>query len=140
MYSKEIDLLLILPAAAIGLLSTGVLNLNNMRDEASDRKAGKNTIVVKIGGANAKQYHYFLVISAMILLFVFGLLKDFAIDQYLYLIVFLPLTSHLIRVKRNTNPVDLDPELKRLAISTFMVSLLLSMCLIYFLSDIIVNN
>jgi 1,4-dihydroxy-2-naphthoate octaprenyltransferase len=27
-----------------------VLNLNNMRDEASDRKVGKNTLVVKIGG------------------------------------------------------------------------------------------
>jgi 1,4-dihydroxy-2-naphthoate octaprenyltransferase len=30
-------------------LSVGVLNLNNMRDEASDRKVG-NTLVVKIGG------------------------------------------------------------------------------------------
>jgi 1,4-dihydroxy-2-naphthoate octaprenyltransferase len=39
-----------LPAIAIGLLSVGVLNLNNMRDEASDRKVGKNTLVVKIGG------------------------------------------------------------------------------------------
>jgi 1,4-dihydroxy-2-naphthoate octaprenyltransferase len=37
----------------------GVLNLNNMRDEASDRKVGKNTLVVKIGGKKAKLYHYF---------------------------------------------------------------------------------
>jgi 1,4-dihydroxy-2-naphthoate octaprenyltransferase len=42
-------------------LSVGVLNLNNMRDEASDRKVGKNTLVVKIGGKKAKLYHYFLV-------------------------------------------------------------------------------
>jgi 1,4-dihydroxy-2-naphthoate octaprenyltransferase len=48
-----------LPAIAIGLLSVGVLNLNNMRDEASDRKVGKNTLVVKIGGKKAKLYHYF---------------------------------------------------------------------------------
>lgn len=41
LYSKEIDPLLILPAIAIGLLSVGVLNLNNMRDEESDRKSGK---------------------------------------------------------------------------------------------------
>jgi 1,4-dihydroxy-2-naphthoate octaprenyltransferase len=39
--------------------SVGVLNLNNMRDEASDRKVGKNTLVVKIGGKKAKLYHYF---------------------------------------------------------------------------------
>ena len=138
MFSKVIDWYLLLPAIAIGFLSVGVLNLNNMRDEVSDKKAGKNTIVVKIGGAKAKQYHYFLVITAMILLLVFGILQHFAIDQYIYLIVFLPIISHLLRVSRTQNPADLDPELKRLAISTFMVSLLLSLCLIYFISDIIV--
>jgi 1,4-dihydroxy-2-naphthoate octaprenyltransferase len=42
-----LDALLVLPAVAIGL-SVGVLNLNNMRDEASDRKSNKNTIVVKL--------------------------------------------------------------------------------------------
>ncbi|WP_396153334.1 1,4-dihydroxy-2-naphthoate octaprenyltransferase [Flavobacterium sp.] len=138
MFSKVIDWYLLLPAVAIGFLSVGVLNLNNMRDEVSDKKAGKNTIVVKIGGEKAKQYHYFLLITAMILLLVFGILQQFAIDQYIYLIVFLPITSHLLRVSRTQNPADLDPELKRLAISTFMVSLLLSLCLIYFISDIIV--
>ncbi|HBI00592.1 MAG TPA: 1,4-dihydroxy-2-naphthoate octaprenyltransferase [Flavobacterium sp.] len=138
MFSKVIDWYLLLPAIAIGFLSVGVLNLNNMRDEFSDKKAGKNTIVVKIGGAKARQYHYFLVITAMLLLLVFGILQHFAIDQYIYLIVFLPIISHLLRVKRTVNPADLDPELKRLAISTFMVSLLLSLCLIYFISDIIV--
>lgn len=138
MFSKVIDWYLLLPAVAIGFLSVGVLNLNNMRDEVSDKKAGKNTIVVKIGGAKAKQYHYFLLITAMVLLLIFGILQNFAIDQYIYLIVFLPIISHLLRVSRTHNPADLDPELKRLAISTFMVSLLLSLCLIYFISDIIV--
>ena len=66
MFSKNMDWLLLLPATAIGFLSVGVLNLNNMRDEESDRKAGKNTIVVKMGGENAKKYHFFLVISAMV--------------------------------------------------------------------------
>ena len=46
MFSKSLDLLLLLPATSIGFLSVGVLNLYNMRDEESDRKAGKNTIVV----------------------------------------------------------------------------------------------
>ena len=50
MFSKSMDWLLLLPATAIGFLSVGVLNLNNMRDEESDRKVGKNTIVVKRGG------------------------------------------------------------------------------------------
>ncbi|WP_291118449.1 1,4-dihydroxy-2-naphthoate octaprenyltransferase [Flavobacterium sp. UBA6135] len=138
MFAKEFDLYLLLPAVAIGFLSMGVLNLNNMRDEESDRKSGKNTIVVKMGGAKAKQYHYFLVITAMLLTLSFGFIKNFAIDQFLYVVVFLPLIIHLLRVKRTSNPRDLDPELKRLAIATFLLSLLLSLCLIYFISDLIV--
>lgn len=138
MFAKVFDLSLLLPAVAIGFLSVGVLNLNNMRDEVSDRKVGKNTLVVKMGGQKAKQYHYFLVITAMVLLLVFGFVQNFAIDQFLYVIVFLPIISHLLRVNRTTNPADLDPELKRLAISTFLISLLLSLCLIYFISDLIV--
>ncbi|RUA06965.1 MAG: 1,4-dihydroxy-2-naphthoate octaprenyltransferase, partial [Flavobacteriia bacterium] len=68
LYFKNIDLTVFLPAFSIGLLSTGVLNLNNMRDAASDIKAGKNTLVVKIGNVAAKRYHYFLLTGAFILI------------------------------------------------------------------------
>lgn len=142
MFSKSIEdgYLLFLPACAIGLLSVGVLNLNNMRDEFSDRKVGKNTIVVKIGGAKAKIYHYFLVIIAMILVLVFAFLNDFHFDQYIFVVAYFPMISHLLTVYKNEDPRSLDPELKKLAISTFLLSILLSLCLIFFLSDIIVNN
>jgi len=139
MFSKEIDWLLLLPATAIGFLSVGVLNLNNMRDEASDRKAGKNTIVVKMGGAWAKKYHFFLVISAMIFMLVFAYLNDFHLDQYIFVVAYFPLTSHLMTVYKNKEPRNLDPELKKLAISTFLLSVLLALALIYFISDMIVN-
>lgn len=140
MFSKELDWLLLLPATAIGFLSVGVLNLNNMRDEASDKKAGKNTIVVKMGGAKAKKYHYFLIVSAMVLVLVFALLMDFNFDQYIFVVAYFPLTSHLITVYKNKDSRALDPELKKLAISTFLLSILLSLCLIFFISDLIVNN
>ena len=148
MILKQIDPLLILPATAIGFLSVGVLNLNNMRDEVSDRASGKNTIVVKIGGAKAKKYHYFLIISAMVLFLVFALLFDFRKDNdperfnfdiYFFLIIYIPLIRHLLRVYRNTEPRALDPELKKLAISTFLLSVILALSLIYFFSDIIVQ-
>lgn len=139
MFSKSIDWLLLLPAVAIGFLSVGVLNLNNMRDEASDRKSGKNTLVVKMGGAAAKKYHYFLVISAMILVFVFAFLNDFHFDQYIFVVAYFPMISHLITVYRNQNPKFLDPELKKLAISTFLLAVLLALCLIFFISDVVVN-
>jgi len=72
MFAKTFEnaYLLFLPATAIGFLSVAVLNLNNMRDVISDKKSGKNTIVVKIGVEKAKLYHYFLVISAMVLVLV----------------------------------------------------------------------
>ena len=134
MFSKEIDWLLLLPATAIGFLSVGVLNLNNMRDEESDRKSGKNTIVVKNGGAWAKKYHFFLIISAMILVLAFMLIFDYYIDAanpeefnfdiYFFLVAYFPLTSHLITVYKNKNPKLLDPELKKLALSTFAVLLM----------------
>jgi 1,4-dihydroxy-2-naphthoate octaprenyltransferase len=139
MFSKSIDWLLLLPAIAIGFLSVGVLNLNNMRDEASDRKSGKNTLVVKMGGAAAKKYHYFLVISAMILVLVFAFLNDFHFDQYIFVVAYFPMISHLITVYRNQNPKFLDPELKKLAISTFLLAVLLALCLIFFISDVVVN-
>lgn len=148
MFAKQIDWLLFLPATAIGLLSVGVLNLNNMRDEESDRKSNKNTIVVKNGGAWAKKYHFFLIITAMVLMLAFALIFDFSyrdpnpnrfnFDLYFFLIAYVPIIAHLTRVAKNKEPKLLDPELKKLALSTFLLSILLSLSLIYLLSDFLI--
>lgn len=139
LYSKQIDLELFLPAMAIGVLSVGVLNLNNMRDEASDRKVGKNTLVVQIGGEKAKLYHYFLITFGMALVVIFALLNGFRLDQYLFLLAFIPLSAHLVRVYKNKDSRLLDPELKKLALSTFALSILLALGMVSLISDIIVN-
>ena len=139
MFSKLLDGLLFLPAIAIGFLSVGVLNLNNMRDELSDRKSGKNTIVVKNGGSWAKKYHYFLVVAAMSLVLVFAILMQFKLEQYLFVIAYYPLIAHLVRLSKNENPRFIDPELKKLALSTFLMSILLGFCLINLIPDLFVN-
>jgi 1,4-dihydroxy-2-naphthoate octaprenyltransferase len=139
MFAKEMYWLLLLPATSIGFLSVAVHNLNNMRDEESDRKSNKNTIVVKMGASNAKIYHYFLIISAIILMLEFSYFKDFTFDQYLYAIAFIPLLKHLKTVYNNNNPKELDPELKKVALSTFALSVLLSLSMIYFFQDLFVN-
>src|SRR5690606_30864691 len=74
LYALKLNWYVILPAASIGLLSTGVLNLNNMRDRASDAKAGKNTLVVKLGEEKARFYHYSLIIGAIFFLFIYSAL------------------------------------------------------------------
>ena len=134
LHSKQLDWQLFLPATAIGLLSVGVLNLNNMRDEASDKKSNKNTLVVKIGGEKAKIYHYILVFSAMILVLIFAVLYNgvgFRIDQYVFIVAYFPLLSHLKTVYQCKEPRALDLELKKLAISTFLLSLILAIVLIF---------
>ncbi len=137
MFSKQLDVLLLLPATAIGFLSVGVLNLNNMRDQESDAKANKNTVVVKNGNSWARKYHFFLIISAMVLVLLFALLNDFHFDQYIFLFAYIPLTFHLVTVYKNKDPKLLDPELKKLALSTFLLSVLLSLALIYLVSDVL---
>ncbi|WP_396171138.1 1,4-dihydroxy-2-naphthoate octaprenyltransferase [Flavobacterium sp.] len=139
LYSKELHFDLFLPAIAIGFLSVGVLNLNNMRDEVSDRKSNKNTIVVKVGGEKAKQYHYFLIISAMVLVVLFAIVNNFSFDQYLFLLAYIPLIKHLSTVYKNQDSRALDPELKKLALSTFALSILLAICMISLIQDLIVN-
>jgi 1,4-dihydroxy-2-naphthoate octaprenyltransferase len=146
--SHQLSAEIFLPALSIGFFSTGVLNLNNMRDEESDRKSNKNTLVVQKGGAWAKKYHFFLIISAMVLMLLFAVIFDFSyrdpnpenfnFDIYFFLIAYIPLVAHLKRVAKNKEPKLLDPELKKLALSTFLLSILLSLSLIYFISDLII--
>jgi 1,4-dihydroxy-2-naphthoate octaprenyltransferase len=54
-------------------------------------------------------------------------------------LAYIPLTKHLITVYKNKVPRDLDPELKKLALSTFALSILLAMSMIYLISDILVG-
>lgn len=134
LYSKHIDLQLILPACAIGLLSVGVLNLNNMRDEVSDRNSNKNTIVVKMGGRKAKIYHYLLIITAMLLMLIFAIIYNgtgFKVSQYVFLVAYFPLISHIRTVYYCSEPRALDPQLKKLAISTFLLSIILSVAMLF---------
>ncbi|WP_037319585.1 1,4-dihydroxy-2-naphthoate octaprenyltransferase [Salegentibacter sp. Hel_I_6] len=124
LYALEWNWLVLLPAFSIGFLSMGVLNLNNMRDRASDEKAGKNTLVVKLGAKNAKNYHYSLILGAILCLVIFTVLTLESVNDFLYIPALIPLILHLKRVVENENATLLDPELKVLALSTFATAVL----------------
>lgn len=124
LYTKFITLPAILPAVAIGLLSTGVLNLNNLRDFNSDKKAKKNTLVVKMGFNNGKKYHIFLLIGAFISVFSFLLLEYSHWKNIFVFVAFIPIAIQLVKVHKTTEAVTLDPELKKLALSTFALAIL----------------
>ena len=52
-------------AISLGCFSTAVLNINNIRDIASDTRAGKKTIPARFGKKKALIYHWFLLIGGM---------------------------------------------------------------------------
>ncbi len=113
-----------LPAIAIGALSTGVLNLNNLRDYESDTKANKNTMIVKMGFENGKKYHYALLAIAFLSMLSFIVFNFNVWYQFIPLLAFVPIAIHLRKVSKTIVPALLDPELKKLALSTFLMSLL----------------
>ena len=128
LYSKSFDWINILPAITIGLLSTAVLNLNNMRDRVNDEKVGKKTLVVQIGGDKAKFYHTFLILGGIISLFIFLFVKG-SMLSFIGLLPCLFFIVHLNKVMKIQNPVDFDPELKKVALSTFALAVFVSIFL-----------
>ena len=124
LYAKQIDYSIFLPAFSIGLLSVGVLNLNNLRDRSSDLKSGKNTLIVKIGGEFGKYYHYYLLISSFLFAIMYTSIHYKSPFQFIYIIAYLPILKHFVVVYKCKNLQLLDPELKKLALTTFLFSLL----------------
>jgi 1,4-dihydroxy-2-naphthoate octaprenyltransferase len=124
LFTKSINFDIFLPAISIGLLSTAVLNLNNLRDREEDKKNNKNTLVVKLGNNKAKKYHYFLIIGALISALIYVVLNFESIYQFIFLVAFISLFKNIITVVKNKIPAELDKELKKVALSTFLFAIL----------------
>ena len=129
LYTKSFSMENVLLAVFVGLLSTAVLNLNNMRDYKNDAASNKNTIVVKMGPNNAKFYHALLIMIALISLAVF--INSFKKPElFLSMIPGALLLLHLRKVMQTTNPKDFDPELKKVALTTFAIAVFVTIGLI----------
>jgi 1,4-dihydroxy-2-naphthoate polyprenyltransferase len=123
LYAFEISTIGILWAICIGGLSSMVLNLNNMRDVENDAQVGKNTLVVKLGFEKAKFYHTALYLISLLS----GVLAILISGNYLFFLTLIPfvlITLHLRFVWSVTSPALLDPELKKIALSTFFISII----------------
>ncbi len=110
----------LLPALSCGLLSTAVLNLNNIRDIASDKQAGKLSIPVRIGRKNAVIYHWSLIVIAIAASAAFVVINFRTPLQFLFLITTPLLIYNGIKVSKIHNAKKLDPFLKQMAISTLL--------------------
>jgi 1,4-dihydroxy-2-naphthoate octaprenyltransferase len=126
LYAKQLDFQIFLPAISIGMLSTAVLNLNNLRDREEDKANNKNTLVVKLGIVKAKKYHSTLIIGALLAAVAYTIVNFSSIYEFIFLVAFIPLVKNMITVSNNTIPSALDGELKKVALSTFLFAILFS--------------
>ena len=65
------------------------------------------------------------IIGAMVVSLLFGLLYYVEPYNFLFLLSFVPLAIHLARIKKAKTPNDFDSQLKVLALTTFIFSILL---------------
>ena len=123
LHLRRINLEVLFIAFAIGALAVAVLNLNNMRDREDDALKNKITMAVILGAEKSKKYQMLLLIVSL-LTFLIGITLS---GRFWYFIAMLPLirlVGHVNRIKEIENNLDFDPELKVIAISSFMSSLL----------------
>ncbi len=110
-------------AIGIGTLSTGVLNLNNMRDIDNDLASGKRTLAAQLGYAKAKKYHSFLILTGIVCFL--GLAFPLNYSFWTYFILIIPsrqLALDLKRINKQEDKSKLDPFLKKLSLGTFFMT------------------
>jgi len=130
LYAKNLEINLILPSFSIGLLSVAVINLNNMRDLVSDKLSNKITVAGKLGFANSKKYHFLILISSIVFSLLFILFFYYKPLSLIVIISYIPIVLHLKKVYTITKPVEYNDELKKVAISTFLFSVIHSLIII----------
>jgi len=126
LHARTFAPIMLVPAAAFGLWSAGVLNLNNLRDIRNDKASGKITMAVRLGFDAAKGYHGILIASGLLCLISYTSIAFVGMPQWGWLITLPALGTHLRSVMRAHDPASLDPQLKKLALTTFFTALAFS--------------
>ena len=120
LYTNTISLDLFLPALSCGLFSVAVLNVNNIRDIESDKKAGKYSIPVRIGREAAVKYHIALILIGVLASFAYSLINYHSWFQFAFIIVLPMFSINIKAVKNKSSAKELDPYLKQMALSTLI--------------------
>jgi 1,4-dihydroxy-2-naphthoate octaprenyltransferase len=89
-------------AVPVGLLATAILMVNNIRDLETDRRAGKRTLAVRLGRANARTLYAVTVYVAFLTAPIAWLAGGEGLSAWLLLPwLALPLAAPVVRVVRN---------------------------------------
>ena len=124
-----VDFRSVLPSIGMGLLSAMILNVNNMRDIDNDAYSNKRTIPVRLGLKRAKVYHSTLMLTMYACFLIYSFM--YAITpwyRFAYIIVYLLLFAILMQILKKEGK-ELDPYLRKTALSAFVLSILFSVCI-----------
>ncbi len=114
------DFSLFLPATSCGLFAAAVLNVNNIRDIESDRKAGKKSIPVRIGRKWSVAYHWLLLVGGLACALIFTLVHFEDISQLSFLVCIPLIAENGWAVSSIQQPSKLDAYLKRMALISLL--------------------
>ena len=120
--SHTLFLRLLLPGAAVGFFSMGVLNVNNIRDMKTDA-ATRVTVALRLGEKGAKVYQTVLIVLGWCAMVAYCLLRIFDPWHYLFVLT-LPLFVLHLRGVWTRRERALDPMLPLLVLSSFLFCLL----------------
>jgi len=121
----------LLPAMALGFLSAGVLNVNNMRDITNDAASGKKTIVVRMGLSSAKRYHTFLILGAITCMAAFTFIHYSSPWNWAFVIAIPLLLIQLKNILKEQSE-QMDKYLKQLSLTTLLMVICFGIASIYF--------
>ena len=129
LFDSVLEFKLLSPSIVLGLLSVGVLNLNNMRDIQNDAECGKKTLAVVLGTQKAKLYHLFITSFALLLIchFQYELNISSNFLNFFLIINSLGLVFHIVKIHKVSSPKEYDKYLKVLALHAFLFSVLISL-------------
>ena len=124
LFTAQFLTLAVFQSIVIGLLATGVLHLNNMRDRLSDFHSGKITLAVKMGFDGSKIYFYTIIAIAILTSLVSAWFFSLHLTDYLFTFSLIPLIILILKVYKINEEKDFNKFLKPLALSTFFYSVL----------------
>jgi len=130
LHTRQLSLIHVLPALSSGFFATAVLNVNNIRDIESDESAGKKSIPVRIGREKAINYHIFLLSGGFIAAIIYMIFHYENMYQFLFLFTFPFFLKNITEIKIKTQPDQLDPSLKKLALSILLFTIVFGIGLI----------
>ena len=117
---RELPPAIFLPATSVGLFAVAVLNVNNIRDIESDRRAGKRSIPVRVGLARARLYHGALLLGGFVAALAYVLVTYRSPWQLLFLVTVPLLLVNGRVVSHARAPGELDPMLKQMSLTTLV--------------------